>query len=173
MPRCKFDRHLRCIDPSDCQNCATFKKIGQQVLLQQKMTETAPTTTITMENTEFCCAYCLYKGPLTDFQIRIKRGYSEKRFKCPECNQGMMRDTLIRKLTPSEYAEFMWNSQSWGRVSWNVWKKRLYEYGWAGEFWAKYRQLKEEFAEEETYDEHLQRKQQEAYDEWVDQHGDE
>lgn len=35
MPRCKFNKKIRCLDQTECYKCAVFKKSGQRLLVKK------------------------------------------------------------------------------------------------------------------------------------------
>ena len=107
---------------------------------------------------KFTCPYCLYEASLSKFYMKLKSGLmSEKRFKCPDCNRVMNKQTLTRKLTVEEFAQWMLDSQAWERVSFDKFKTRLKEMGISYQFWTAYNKAKEEAMkvtdeEEEAYE---------------------
>ena len=120
---------------------------------------------VSMPTAIFFCPFCLHQGGIGKFQIRLKRGWSEKRFKCPDCGQVMQRKTLVQNLTIKEFAGWVYTSFPWKRISFQKFRKRLLAYGWAREFWAEYKRLKEEYPKDSYYD-HLERQQADYQKEW-------
>lgn len=104
------------------------------------------------------CPFCLYRDKLSKFLVSEgKKGISTWKAKCPECEMGMLMRTIkaMCRMTESkieEYARWAFEyakSGYWKKVKFEVWKRRLQEYGWSIPFWRKYRELKGRFGEEE------------------------
>ena len=117
------------------------------------------------------CPFCLGKHQLSKFLISTKHGYSRKLGKCPECENGMLLETLARMLkwNATEYAEFAYyypNALFWKKVSsqFNKWKQKLYDLGMAQQFWGKYKELKQQNA----YSEYTQIDTEENYNEFLE-----
>ena len=68
-------------------------------------------------------------------------------FNCPDCKQGMRRDTLLRDMTPSDWARWLYfdviKYGGYNRISFPKLLQRLKEHGWAGEFWEAWKAAKE------------------------------
>ena len=112
----------------------------------------------------YCCPFCLYAGKVHTFEMKTPKGNTSKRYKCPECNAIMVKRTLEKKMDAEEYAEWVFDyrlSGFWQKCNFKVWKERLYKLGMSHKFWEKYRLLKGEVAEQETYEEHFNKEQEE------------
>lgn len=100
---------------------------------------------------EITCPYCAYNGRVVEFRTKkseTSKQYSTKRFKCPDCAQTMLRDTLFKDMTVSEWARWMYfdvvkYEGGYNRISWEKLLSRLKQYGWAHEFWEAWRAAKE------------------------------
>lgn len=99
---------------------------------------------------EVVCPFCAFKGRVMRF--RTKRSprsisYSTKMFECPDCHERMRRDTLLREMSPSDWARWlyfdviMYGGHS--RINFETLLPRLREYGWATEFWSAWKAAKE------------------------------
>jgi len=165
--RCKVDKKKICYRGSKCSpKCDIFIKSSQQLLIGSKSRSKLPTTIILeLRGEKPFCAYCLHQGKAENFMTKTKHGYSDKMFKCPECGQGMRKDTLFRDMTPEQYAEWVFDTIAWERIHWVVWKQRLHSYGWATRFWSKYNELKQAASETESYEDYILRKQYEQKEE--------
>ena len=114
---------------------------------------------IDMEQPIVTCPFCLYYGCLHEFRVKTKRGFSERRAKCPECGEGMTMETLTKSAsTPEEFADwvFTYGRSFWQKCSYKKFNKRLKKLGWLYRFWKRYKELKGESYEEEQermYDE--------------------
>jgi transposase-like protein len=109
MRKCKFLKDVICAKKKmDCIECDVRNKIGQQTIIPEKPTKIKETSTATIEvtNKEFLCPFCLFKGNISKFYIYTKKGISEKRFKCPDCGEYMLRETLTGEKTIEEFAEW-------------------------------------------------------------------
>jgi len=118
---------------------------------------------------KFFCPYCLHIDNLSAFRVRIKRGWSEKMAKCPECNQRMRITTLAKDMTPEDYADWVFQmalSGFWSRVDFYEWNRRLRLLGWSWRFWNRYKQLKAEQGLEAQIKE-MERQQKE----WAEEEG--
>jgi len=101
-------------------------------------------TTINYNQNVFC-PFCLHKDFLRKFIINKRLG------KCPECENGMWIETLLRMLKwkPKDYAEFVYGypyAHFWSKCSYKfeTWKQRLYNLNMSNEFWDIYKTLKEQ-----------------------------
>ena len=95
------------------------------------------------------CPFCLNREMIDKFLVSTKKGLSRRLGKCPECQNGLLLETLIRMLefTPKEYAEFVYNyprAEFWKKCKFELWKKRLTSLNMQYDFWDRYKQLKEE-----------------------------
>jgi len=170
MKQCKFNSSVKCgyVSEDFCVRCPERLKVGQTMLVPEK---TVPKTTVTVEvDTTVTCPFCLYTDDITRFMIRLKSGkHSEKRFQCPDCKQKMLKETLTKKMTVEEYAEWVHDLGGryfWSRCQFSKFKQRLKDLGISRQFWDAYRKLKEEKGETETYEEYLERKQREEMEEY-------
>lgn len=114
------------------------------------------------------CPFCLHDDKLQAFLVSTKKGISQKKAACPECNNGMMMKSLTSDWTPEQYAEWVFDYRKSGffqKCPFQKWKKRLYEKGMAKRFWEKYNALKDE-DESEDYFDHLDREQEEMKRQW-------
>ena len=162
MPRrCKFDKSILCgYSDAACPKCAVRKRLKQQLLIPEPK-PTIHTEVIELDR-EFTCPYCLYTAPLTQFRIKLKKGYSEKRFQCPDCKTIMKRETLTKTMTVKEFAEWILETHAWERIHWEKFKQRLKQMGIAKQFWKAYKEYKQQIlGETETYEEYPMRKQRE------------
>jgi len=117
----------------------------------------------------FFCPYCLDIGRLGEFRVQVKRGWSQKMAKCPECNQRMRMTTLTKDMTPEDYADWVFQmsfSGFWQRVDFYEWNRRLRLLGWSYRFWQRYKQLKGEQGLEAQIKE-MERQQKE----WAEEEG--
>lgn len=102
------------------------------------------------------CPFCLYRGKLTDFYIRIKgtikepRKYSEKQLECPDCLNKYRKTTLqtTTNMTPQQYGAWIYNQRTWDsklhpRIKWDKLKTRLGAIGARTQFWQGYYNEKE------------------------------
>jgi len=101
-------------------------------------------------NMEVVCPFCAWMGRVIQFRTKkseASKSYSTKMFKCPDCGQGMRRDTLLRDLTVSEWARWLYTNVimygGYNRISFPKLLQRLKEYGWASEFWSAWKAVKE------------------------------
>jgi len=183
MPkRCKFDRTKKCgYSDEYCQKCEVRLKMQQTMLIPEPKKSNpqhssecpeGQTTTITVDDVVYC-PYCLHKDSITRFYTKTKHGVSEKLFKCPECEQGMRKETLTKKMTPEEYAVWMYDTKTWDRVRFGVWKERLKEYGISWRFWDAYKKHKGEMKETESYEDYIERRQKEEHEEEMSIHDEE
>lgn len=120
----------------------------------------------TSPEAKFMCPFCLYIGMLWRFSVKTKKGYSDKRAKCPECGEGMLMRTLRMKVTPEEFADWCYDYGKgfWSKVgNFKQWNERLRKIGWSWEFWAKYKALKGE-EPQESYSDYMNRQAQEYYE---------
>lgn len=120
-------------------------------------------------NPDLTCPFCLYVGKISKFRVKTKKGYSEKRFRCPDCGNMMQKKSLTRSMTVEEYAEwvFMYSlSGFWQKCPFNKFNSRLRALGISWRFWKRYKELKGE-GKGETYQEYLDRKQRE----WAKEQG--
>jgi len=104
------------------------------------------------------CPFCAYRGSLRDFRVRIKKGYSRKMVRCPDCGEGMKKRTLLRELSLEDWARWLYTSirvfkddrtgaDFYSRISWGKLLKRLSDYGFASIYWEAWKELKERFHE--------------------------
>jgi len=109
------------------------------------------------------CPFCLYEAPMQKYIIATKQGYHRGLGKCPECGNMMRFESLTAEWTPEQYAEWVYpyaTSGFWQKIPYKTWQERMRKIGWSWRFWARYKQLKGEGAED-TYEAHLQREQEE------------
>lgn len=187
-PRCHIDPTIICHDKTRCVICKVAREHKQTLLdgtiptkpKRKRRTKgnpspplSTPTVTVTDEtNKQVMCAYCLYTGKLSEFLISTKKGFHKSQAKCPDCKNGQLIKTLSTNMTPEEYAEFIYSNKGygvWQKMPFAKWKERLYQIGWAGAFWTKYKELKAQDTTE-TYEDVVNRQ---AYEDYVKTHGDE
>lgn len=116
----------------------------QLTLVPKKITAEMKTEIKLLKKT-FTCPFCLYNDSLHKFQVRIKKGYSKKRFKCPDCGQVMQKKTLCKVMNVKEFANYIVDNIGfgiWKRISFNKFKKRLKDMGHSYEFWEEYKKAK-------------------------------
>jgi len=104
-------------------------------------------------NTEIVCPFCAFRGKVRKFGTKKSaksESYSTKMFQCPDCYQKMRRQTLLRDMTVSEWARYLYfdviresRGSGYNRISFPKLLERLKEYGWAREFWEAWRAAKE------------------------------
>lgn len=101
-------------------------------------------------NEEVACPFCAYVGRVIEFRTKKSersKSYSTRMFKCPDCGQGMRRDTLLKDMTPSEWARWLYFDvimyHGYDRISFPKLLERLKKYGWATEFWEAWKAAKE------------------------------
>jgi uncharacterized protein (UPF0212 family) len=100
-------------------------------------------------------------GIITQFIKKTNSGYiSKKMYQCPDCKQDMRRNTLVRDMTPREWAIWLYASirvynkkgdKFYDRIAKTpsgkfVLADRIYNMGVSDEFW-------EGWSEAKTYDE--------------------
>ena len=122
------------------------------------------------------CPFCLHTGKISEFLISTKKGYHKGLGLCPECKNKMQLRSLTAEWTPEQYAEWCFRYSMdgfWQKVPFKKWSDRLHKISWSYRFWAKYKQLKGEGAEDrtESYQDYVLRKQQEEYE--AEQRGEE
>ncbi len=108
---------------------------------------------VEMQRKKVICPYCLYYGTLWEFHTRLKnkRGkhfISISKNKCPYCNHGFTKKTLLEvaALSMEEFAEWFWKRmfEGWGfgdEVDFDAFMKRLkahYSYSNRQIFWDVY-----------------------------------
>lgn len=148
-----------------------FKKLPKgQKLLAKPPNTSGIETKIEVLTTFFYCPFCLHKDYLFRFERRLPSGKVSKRYTCPECDATMRQDSLTKKQTPEEYAEWVYHYSCdgfWFKVDWKKFNKRLQELGIARRFWDKYKQLKGD--KTETYAEHMDKAaEQDMEDQWAE-----
>jgi len=75
-----------------------------------------------LANEIYICPFCAYKDKLINFRIKTEK-YTGKTFQCPDCKQVMRRNTLLRNVTPREWAMWLYASM---RV-WNKSGEKFYD----------------------------------------------
>ena len=166
MPKiCPFNYGKKCGKPKgSCEDCDIRRRAGQRMLIPEPKRPETPTVAFEVVAREFTCPYCLYTGQLPEFQIRLRKGkISGKRFACPDCGCIMRRDTIMKKMSIEEFAQWMYNTMPWERVSWEKFRTRLKETGISYQFWAEYNRLKQEASEDKattSYEEYVRQEQE-------------
>jgi len=113
---------------------------------------------------KYSCVFCLYSGRIEEFLISRKKGYDKRLVHCPECGQNMELRSLTAKWTPEEYADFLYRYScqgGWQKVRFKIWSERLKEIGWSERFWLRYKELKGDSDQTESYEKHIMRQQEE------------
>lgn len=116
-----------------------------------------------LEDPPLMCPFCLYVARLARFREKTRRGFSERRARCPDCGNLMQMRTLTRTMTVEEYAEWVYAysaSGFWQKCPFEKFKARMRRLGWSYRFWRRYKALRGEGAED-TYEAHLSREQEE------------
>lgn len=106
------------------------------------------------EKSEYYCPFCAWRGRVIDFRL-LKRGgeISNKKSKCPDCNAVMLRRTLTRKMTPREWARWLYVSiREFGekfyiKIKWERLWNRLWEFGFGDEFLLAWKDIKSQYGE--------------------------
>lgn len=153
----KWEREM---DASGDKKQAKFDKGGW---LKKPAPEPIVEFTTVNANELVVCPFCLYKAQLKVFFISNKKGISQKRAQCPDCNNTMQMNSLYNDMTIEQYAEWVFGyrrSGFWQKCPFNTWKDRLYKLGWSGRFWSKYQALKAD-ATDESFEETMNRKAEE------------
>ena len=166
--KCPYNNEKKCNKkdfPNICRGCEIRRTSGQKLLTKEPITIIRSFNLVDFETKEYTCPFCLCTKPLYAFYIRIKKGYSEKRFECPDCKQIVRRKTLFKVQSVEEFAEWMFDTFQWNRVSFDKFRQRLKEMGISYQFWNHYKKYKEELTsgktEMEQYEEHLEEQQKE------------
>lgn len=146
----------------------------KQLMLNGKVKDLGIKTIFTIYGDKsFRCNYCLYKGKLTDFHMRLKGGkISEKRFKCPYCGSILNQKTLFKKMSIEEFAEWIFMMSLYDfdkRIQWQTIINRLKEMNISYQFWKHYKEIKKQIKgeEEEEYSEEKQKKYFEEKEKWA------
>jgi len=113
---------------------------------------------IMLANEIYVCPFCAYKGNFIEFIIKKDSGeYSKKTFQCPDCQQMMRRNTLIKNITPREWGIWLYSSiRVWSNPREKfydrlkkkpdgsfVFADRIKTMGIADEFWEGWKEAKE------------------------------
>lgn len=104
------------------------------------------------------CPFCLHKDIPIKFGITTKKGYHRRLGKCRECGNQMLLSSLTTPMTPSQFAEWVWeypHGQFWRKCAYDKFSSRLSRLGWSFEFWGKYFALKKG-KKQIVYDEYTQ-----------------
>lgn len=121
-----------------------------------------PVTHIYALTTKFMCPFCLYIADIFKFKIKNKRGYSEKRALCPDCDTIMQMRSLTAHMTVEQYAEWVYMysaSGFWDKCPYDKFRSRMKKLGWSRRFWTRYKQLKGE-DDTPSYEEHIMAEQE-------------
>lgn len=122
-----------------------------------------PTTSVYPITTKFMCPFCLYIDNIYKFRVKTKEGYSEKRARCPDCDNLMQIRSLTKPMSIEEYAEWVFNyslSGFWEKCPYKKFRERMWKLGWSRRFWKKYKELKGE-GTTTTYEEYAMAQQEE------------
>ena len=99
---------------------------------------------------EVVCPFCAFKTRVIQFRVKKSEksaSYSTKKFECPDCGENMRRNTLLRDMSVSEWARWLYFDvimyHGYNRISFPKLLQRLKEYGWANEFWSAWKAAKE------------------------------
>jgi hypothetical protein len=119
------------------------------------------------------CPFCLGLSEFRLFLVSNKQGISRSMGKCPLCGQGMFLKSLsmMDKTNAAGYAKWAFNYKGFfHKINFNQWKGRLQLMGWTSDFWEAYHALKgeqqEQGDESESFMDYVNRKGQEAAEEW-------
>lgn len=124
-------------------------------------------------NVEVVCPFCAWGARAVEFRTKKSeksKAYSTRMFECPDCGQRMHRTTLLKDMTPSEWARWLYFDvimyHGYDRISFPKLLQRLKEYGWAREFWEAWRAAKEgrETSDVEDYLDYARQSSKEARD---------
>ncbi len=110
-------------------------------------------------NDLYLCPFCGYETFYYEFRLqkKNKKGYHKKYVKCPDCNNVFHKGTLMREMTPKEWAEWLyahirsfWSNGSdyYKKVKWEKLFGRLKELGISYSFWESWAKAKTLSAEE-------------------------
>ncbi len=125
----------------------------KQAKFDKKSTMVAPAKpvveTFTAKNCNelVMCPFCLHQAFLSSFFISNKKGISQGKAECPECHNTMLMKSLWQDMSPTQYAQWVFNYKSmgfWQKCPFAKWKDRLYAIGWGFEFWIEYKRLKKD-----------------------------
>ena len=156
------------------QTAKEDKKQATLDLLSPSLVHAKPTMKTEITQTHagvYMCPFCLHVDKINLYLISTKKGYNQRIGQCPECNKKMNLDTLTKKMTPEEFADFAFGysaSGYWQKVTFAVFNFRLNKMGWSQKFWTRYKELKGTDTTE-RYDDYILRKQEEQAKEegWV------
>jgi len=118
---------------------------------------------IEMHIGQFLCPFCLHAGTIGSFLIQLKKGFSSSRGRCPECDNGFMLESLTKRMTPEQFAQWVYEYPFyyyWKKCAWLLFNQRLKKIGWSYRFWKAYKACKEE-DRGESYEEHMMKEQEE------------
>jgi len=169
MRKCPFNKAVKCDRPEgDCRICEVRKRV-QKSLTPEQDSKYRMTYEQYGEG-KVMCPYCLYEDYSHKFYMKLAHGRtSEKRFQCPDCNQVMQKKTLYNSMSVEQFAEWMFDTLAWSRVSFTKFNNRLKEMGISYQFWKHYKEYKQEKTGGRTglddYEEHLMQEQEEWMEE--------
>jgi hypothetical protein len=108
--------------------------VSQEKYRMSMVLNSAPETVI--------CNYCGHEDFFSKYMVKTKKGYSEKRFICPKCSNGMQRKTLLMA-TPKEWGEWVYWARAWEnkaqpKLNFDNIKSTLQKKGWSNSFWTGY-----------------------------------
>jgi hypothetical protein len=157
MTRGKYHREY---DAKHDKQQATFNPLSPLGLTVKQQTK----VDICLTHTGiYLCPFCLHPDPINSFLISSKQGYNKSMVKCPECKQNFRLKTLTAKMTPEQYADFLYEYSrqgGWQKVTFKIWKERLAQLGWSQTFWERYKALKGD-SDDTSYTGYIERQQQE------------
>jgi len=105
------------------------------------------------------CPFCFHVEKIDKFLLSEgKKGINKSKGKCPNCETTMMLETLSKtnKMKPQDYAKWVLGYRGFFfklksvKGGFEGWKTKLYERGWANDFWTAYKILKAEMKTERT-----------------------
>ncbi|MBU1067743.1 hypothetical protein KKE60_08145 [Patescibacteria group bacterium] len=152
----KDDKQQTMLDPKS----PSFIKSKKKVIISITETYTGA----------YMCPFCLHSDRINAYLISTKKGYHKGLGHCPECNNQMQIKTLTSDMTPEQFAQFAYEYSSqgyWQKVKFEQFNNRLHAIGWSKRFWAKYRELKGDSDQTESYQQYVARKQEE----WAKEQG--
>jgi len=85
------------------------------------------------------CPYCLFRGQFIHFRTHKEKGRGwSNRCKCPDCGEGMLRDTLTTRMNSSQHGCWLYRVARAGafpKIHWEKLKARLKARGTIRQFW--------------------------------------
>lgn len=142
-----------------------IKKDKSQTKLMLPISKLKQESTVTFNyeklEIEVFCPFCCHTEKLTKFlTIETKKGKSNYKAECPECNTTLLTKTLLEnnKKTWSEFAKWCYEysaSGFWQKVKWEKFRVRINPI-----FWEEYKKIKGYYNENQDsnqlYDQYIQ-----------------